>query len=45
MDQIPADFDERSGKVQLSAEVLRSIAMTKLAVSYKVSIPAELQPH
>ncbi len=45
MDQIPAVFDERSGEAQLSTEVLRSIAMTKLAVSYKVSIPAELKLH
>jgi hypothetical protein len=39
---ISADFDEKSGQVQVSAEVSSSIAMTKLAVSYNVSILAEL---
>ena len=39
---IHADFDEKSCQVQVSAEVSSSIATTKLAVSYSVSILAEL---
>jgi hypothetical protein len=39
---IHADFDEKSCQVQVSAEVSSSIAITKLAVSYSVSILAEL---
>ena len=39
---IYADFDEKSCQVQVSAEVSSSIATTKLAVSYSVSILAEL---
>ena len=39
---IYADFDEKSCQVQVSAEVSSSIAITKLTVSYSVSILAEL---
>ena len=39
---IYADFDEKSCQVRVSAEVSSSIATTKLAVSYSVSILAEL---
>ena len=39
---IHADFDEKSCQVQVSAEVSSSIAITKLTVSYSVSILAEL---
>jgi hypothetical protein len=37
-----ADFDEKSGQVQVSAEVSSSVTMTKLAVSYNVNRLAEL---
>jgi hypothetical protein len=39
---IHADFDEKSGQVQVSAEVSSGIGITKLAVSYSVRILAEL---
>ena len=39
---IDANFDDESGQVQVRAEVSSSIAMTKLAISYNVSILAEL---
>jgi len=39
---INADYDDVSGQVKVSAEVSSSIAMTKLAISYNVSILAEL---
>ena len=39
---IDANYDDESGKVKVSAEVSSSIAMTKLAISYNVSILAEL---
>jgi hypothetical protein len=42
---INADFDEKSGQVKVSAEVSSSIAMTKLAVSYNISILAELSSY
>ena len=37
-----AGFDEESGQVKVSAEVSSCNAMTKLAISYNVSILAEL---
>ena len=39
---IDANFDDESGQVKVRAEVSSSIAMTKLAISYNVSILAEL---
>ena len=39
---IDANFDEQSGQVKVSAEVSCSITMTKLSISYNVSILAEL---
>jgi hypothetical protein len=39
---INASYDEESGQVKVSAEVASSIATTKLAISYHVSILAEL---
>ena len=39
---VHADFDEKSGQVQVRAEVSSSFAIKKLAVSYSVSILAEL---
>ena len=39
---IAADYDDESGQVKVSAEVSCSIIMTKLAISYNVSILAEL---
>ena len=39
---IDANFDDESGQVKVSAEVSCSITMTKLAISYNVSILAEL---
>ena len=39
---IDANFDDESGQVRVSAEVSCSIIMTKLAISYNVSILAEL---
>jgi hypothetical protein len=39
---IEADYDDESGQVKVRAEVSSSIAMTKLAISYNVSILAEM---
>jgi hypothetical protein len=39
---IDANFDDESGQVKVSTEVLCGITMTKLAISYNVSILAEL---
>jgi hypothetical protein len=39
---IDANFDDESGQVIVSAEVSCSMIMTKLAISYNVSILAEL---
>ena len=39
---ISAHHDEESGQVKVRAEVSSSIAMTKLSISYSVSILAEL---
>ena len=39
---IDANFDEESAQVKVRADVSSSIAMTKLAISYNVSILAEL---
>jgi hypothetical protein len=39
---IDAHFDDEAGQVKVSAKVSSSIAMTKLAISYNVSILAEL---
>jgi hypothetical protein len=39
---IDANYDDESGQVKIRAEVSSSIAMTKLAISYNVSILAEL---
>ncbi len=39
---IDARFDDEAGQVKVSAEVSCSMAMTKLAISYNVSILAEL---
>jgi len=39
---IDADYDDESGQVKVRAEISSSIAMTKLAISYNVSILAEL---
>ena len=39
---INANYDDESGQVKVRAEVSSSIAMTKLAISYNVSILAEL---
>jgi hypothetical protein len=39
---INADYDEEAGQVKVRAEVSSTIAMTKLAISYNVSILAEL---
>ena len=39
---INANYDDESGRVKVSAEVSCSIIMTKLAISYNVSILAEL---
>jgi hypothetical protein len=39
---IDADFDEESGHVMVSAEVSSGVAMAKVAISYNVSILAEL---
>ncbi len=39
---IEADFDDECGQVKVRVEVSASIAMTKLAISYNVSILAEL---
>lgn len=39
---INADYDEESGQVKVRAEVLSSAGMTGLAISYNVSILAEL---
>jgi hypothetical protein len=39
---IDADYDDESGQVKVSAEVSSSVVMTKLAISYNVSILAEL---
>jgi hypothetical protein len=37
-----ANYDDESGQVKLSAEVTSSITMTKVGISYNVSILAEL---
>jgi hypothetical protein len=39
---IDANYDDESGQVKVSAEVSCNIIMTKLAISYNVSILAEL---
>ena len=39
---IAANFDDESGQVKVRAEVTSSKAMTKLGISYNVSILAEL---
>ena len=39
---IEADFDDESGQVKVRAEVTSSKAMSKLGISYNVSILAEL---
>lgn len=39
---IDANYDDESGQVKVSAEVSSSIILTKLAISYNVSILAEL---
>ena len=39
---IDTNYDDASGQVKVSAEVSCSIMMTKLAISYNVSILAEL---
>ena len=39
---IDANYDDESGQVKVSAEVSSSTPMTKLAISYNVSILAEL---
>ena len=39
---IDANYDDESGQVKVQAEVSSNIAMTKLAISYNVSILAEL---
>ena len=39
---INATYDEESGRVKVSAEIASSMATTKLAISYNVSILAEL---
>ena len=39
---IDANYDDESGQVKVTAEVLASIPMTKLAISYNVNILAEL---
>ena len=39
---VHAMYDEESGRVKVSTEILCSSAMTKLAISYNVSILAEL---
>lgn len=39
---IDANYDDESGRVKVRAEVSSSIAMTKLAISYNVSILAEM---
>ena len=39
---INADYDDESGHVKVRAKVSSSIMMTKLAISYNVSILAEL---
>jgi len=39
---IDADYDDECGQVKVRVEVSASIAMTKLAISYNVSILAEL---
>jgi hypothetical protein len=39
---IDANFDDESGQVKVRADVSSSIAMTKLAISYNVSLLAEL---
>jgi len=39
---IDANYDDESGQVKVRAEVSSSVAMTKLAISYNVSILAEL---
>jgi hypothetical protein len=41
---IDANYDDEYGQVKVRAEVSSSIAMTKLAISYNVSILAELPP-
>jgi hypothetical protein len=42
---IVANFDDEMGQVKVRAEVSSSILMTKLAISYHVSILAELPSH
>jgi hypothetical protein len=37
-----AQFDEESGQVKVTAEVSCNTSMTKLAISYNVTILAEL---
>jgi uncharacterized protein YbjT (DUF2867 family) len=39
---IDANFDEGSGQVKVGAEVASSVGMAKLAISYSISILAEL---
>ena len=39
---IDANYDDESGQVKVSAEVSCGMAMTKLAISYNISILAEL---
>ena len=39
---IDASYDDESGQVKVRAEVSSSLAMTRLAISYNVSILAEL---
>jgi len=39
---IDANYDDEAGQVKVSAEVSSSINMTKLSISYNVSILAEL---
>ena len=42
---IDANFDDESSQVKVRIEVSTSIAMTKLSISYNVSILAELPIH
>jgi hypothetical protein len=39
---ITAQYDQESGQVKVSAEVISSLAAIKLAISYNISILAEL---
>jgi len=42
---IDADYDDESSQVKVRAEVVSNMIITKLAISYNVSILAELQIH